>query len=616
MIKSKKGENHMKKLLALLLALAMVLALAACGSDSSTTTSAGSSATTGDDAATSSTSSGDVTDASLTNEDGDPVYGGKATVYYGDELIQYFDPAMGDNRTYSIWLENLFAYDWGANEPENATSMYVNYTFYSGQIAKDEYDVDYDAETITVYIRDDVYFQDKVAAGFDEQYDIFGARQLKASDVAYSYQRLLGIDGVTATENTEMPWSSLLPNIDTITADDEAGSVTFHIPGLTEVTLDAFITCPVNITGPEWDELTTEQQNDWHYAIGTGPYILTGFQLDASMTYVASTNYYDYDERHPENKLPYLDEIEFVQIEDSANVLTQFISGQLDIISFGNDVLSSSEQQNLRDTLGEGGYTEVNYRTAGTGLQTHYSLEGTPMSDKNVRIAMQHAIDVETITKAVYGVDDVVLWGLWADPTGWDSGAMQAAIDAGEYTYDVELAKEMLAEAGYADGFEFTYYMKNDSDLSMVAQMVKNMLAQVNITMNIEVCSDTSELNQHTTNSEEDCVFGGGTAQFSLKFAQMQMFPGGPAYSLFLQDETWNQLAVDIANASSLEEQAEIAAEMDQILVDGHYVVYTCGSGMLHQFYSAKLGGVTGEQFCCNNNTRVMIARLWSKTGA
>ena len=38
------------------------------------------------------------------------------------------------------------------------------------------------------------------------------------------------------------------------------------------------------------------------------------------MSFVKSENYYDYDERNPENKLPYLDTVKFVEISDSSNI--------------------------------------------------------------------------------------------------------------------------------------------------------------------------------------------------------------------------------------------------------------------------------------------------------
>ena len=601
----------MKKWLALMLALAMVLSLAACGSTGQSSSGSGAPSDSGQ-----SSGSSDSSAAVEQPVSGEPVYGGKAVVHYGDSLLAYFDPAMADNRNYSLWLECLFGYDWGANSPENGASSYVNYTFYSGQIAKDEYDVDYDAGTVTVYIRDDVYFQDKVAAGFEEEYDIFGARQLTASDVAYSYQRLLGIDGVTATENSEIPWAMQLPAITHIEADDATGTVVFHIDNLTEVTLDSFITNPVNITGPEWDELTPEQQSDWHYACGTGPYILSGFEMDASMSFVKSTNYYDYDERYPENKLPYLDEVEYVQITDSANVLTQFMSGQLDIISFGNDILSSSEQATLRESMGEGNYIEYNYGVAPRGLSGHYNLTDTPLGDVNVRIALQHAIDVASITQAMYGTDEVEYWGLWTPETNWSSGAIDEAVAAGEYDYDPELAKTMLEEAGYPDGFEFTFYMMSDADISQIAQMVAACLAQVGVTMNIQVVS-SNELDSYIADKTMDCAVMVNRlgAQAKLSFATMNAFPGGGGYMWNIPVPEYDELAAAMTAATTLEDQANYAAQLDDIYVQQHALIVAVGAGQLHQFYSAKLGGLSGEQYCCNLNGRTIISRIWSNTG-
>ena len=47
--------------------------------------------------------------------------------------------------------------------------------------------------------------------------------------------------------------------------------------------------------------------NDWHHAIGTGPFILTDFVAGSSATMVKNPNYWGYDERYPQNKLPYID---------------------------------------------------------------------------------------------------------------------------------------------------------------------------------------------------------------------------------------------------------------------------------------------------------------------
>ena len=51
--------------------------------------------------------------------------------------------------------------------------------------------------------------------------------------------------------------------------------------------------------------------NDWHHAIGTGPFILTDFVAGSSVTLVKNPNYWGYDERYPQNQLPYVDKLKY-----------------------------------------------------------------------------------------------------------------------------------------------------------------------------------------------------------------------------------------------------------------------------------------------------------------
>ena len=58
--------------------------------------------------------------------------------------------------------------------------------------------------------------------------------------------------------------------------------------------------------------------NDWHHAIGTGPFILKDFVSGSSATLIKNPNYWGYDERYPQNKLPYVDTVKFLIIPDEA----------------------------------------------------------------------------------------------------------------------------------------------------------------------------------------------------------------------------------------------------------------------------------------------------------
>lgn len=77
---------------------------------------------------------------------------------------------------------------------------------------------------------------------------------------------------------------------------------------------------------------------------------------------------------------------------------------------------------------------------------------GEPLLDKRVRVALNHAVDVETIIEEVYEGQAERLPGQYCLP-----GEFSCNPDIVAYDYDPEKAKQMLAEAGYPDGFTATY---------------------------------------------------------------------------------------------------------------------------------------------------------------
>ena len=71
------------------------------------------------------------------------------------------------------------------------------------------------------------------------------------------------------------------------------------------------------------------------------------------------------------------------------------------------------------------------------------------MADVRVRQAINYAFDRDAIVKQAYGGAGTSTAQLFST----DSSAYDEALN-GKYTYDVAKAKQLLAEAGYANGFE------------------------------------------------------------------------------------------------------------------------------------------------------------------
>ena len=199
--KRRKKMKKMKRLLALFLAMAMIISLAACSSSSSSDS-------------TSSDASADSTDTEEETTASEPVYGGSITLYYTSDIDVNFDPTIGDNQGYNLWMETLFTYDvtqsWDGDYECIDTSY--DYTYMTGQLASG-WEWDEENGVLTVYIRDDVYYQDK---------EPYNGRQFVANDVKWSYDRTLGIgSGYDEPYEATEDWVSYLDYIDYIECPDD-----------------------------------------------------------------------------------------------------------------------------------------------------------------------------------------------------------------------------------------------------------------------------------------------------------------------------------------------------------------------------------------------------------
>ena len=132
---------------------------------------------------------------------------------------------------------------------------------------------------------------------------------------------------------------------------------------------------------------------DWHHAIGTGPFILKDFISDKSATLIKNPDYWGYDERYPQNKLPYADTIKYLIIPDDATALAAMRAGKIDIM-IG---VSYKQAQEMRKTNPE----ILQIPNPGTqALTLQPRNDKPPFNDIRVRKAMQMALDLPAIAKA------------------------------------------------------------------------------------------------------------------------------------------------------------------------------------------------------------------------
>ncbi len=103
-----------------------------------------------------------------------------------------------------------------------------------------------------------------------------------------------------------------------------------------------------------------------------------------------------------------------------------------------------------------------------------------PLADVNVRKAMNKAIDREAISEAVYDGAYEPAHGLWPDGHRFHDPAVDDAM-----TYDVDAARDLLAESEYPDGFEFDLYVLDAANIPVLTEVVQAQLAEIGITANL-----------------------------------------------------------------------------------------------------------------------------------
>ena len=321
-----------------------------------------------------------------------PQYGGSIAEAYVQE-----EPCMDTwigvycgRSSVNLVLEKMGIVDWAIDRDEwSLQSNYIPLSVVRGQLAE-SYDISPDGLTYTFHIRPGVHWQDKAP---------MNGRELVAEDIVFNFHRITGL-GSGFTEKSEYaPNVALLP-IESIEATDKY-TVVFK---LTELNLNALEFIYQESNEAAWiypPEVIQEHGDakDWRNLVGTGPYMLTDRAEGSSQTYTKNPNYWGYDEKFPENRLPYLDEVKFLLIPDASTRLSAFRTGKIGrLIGITFDEATAIQRTN----------PELLWNTA---LQVPYSfsmdVRKPPFADIRVRHAMQLALDLETINAywAEIGVD-------------------------------------------------------------------------------------------------------------------------------------------------------------------------------------------------------------------
>ena len=186
---------------------------------------------------------------------------------------------------------------------------------------------------------------------------------------------------------------------------------------------------------------------------------MTDWVEGSSLTFTKNPNYWGHDEKYPENRLPYFDELQHLIITEEATRLAGLRSGQIDFLGFTAGITSITSVdvlESLRKSNPEIVLIPWWHRS-----ETSYGLDATkpPFDDIRVRRAMQMALDLEGIDRDFY--KGTSMWqpqGMVGEGiVGYNNPFEEWPEEVQKgYMYDPKGAEALLDAAGYPRGADGT----------------------------------------------------------------------------------------------------------------------------------------------------------------
>lgn len=416
-----------KKLLAITLCVAMAFGLVACGGggESSTTETTGTEAADGEN---SSEGSNTVVVA---------MGSGFSTLDPGYVYEKY--PPLIVNACY----ENLFKFYSNDSAPEPCLA--------------DTYEFSEDGLTLTVTLKDGITF----ASG----------NAMTSADVLFSINRCKNLQGNPAF---------ICDTIESMEAPDDK-TIVFHLTQADSAILSKLTYSSLAILDSEVvkanggtdaeDAASTDTAQAYldTTSAGSGMYVMTSYTPDEEVVLEKNPNYWG----EATNVDKYI-----IKIQPDSNT-------QMMTLSNGDiDVAMNMTDDTMAELAGAENVEIINgaTKTVGFVMMNMNEEYGGPVSDPTVQKAMRKALDYAGI-QTIVGEGTLTPYSIIQ--TGFMGSKGERATD---YT-NLDEAKELLAEAGYADGFDVDLTV---CDLDMegvaltdLAQKVKDDLAQIGINVNI-----------------------------------------------------------------------------------------------------------------------------------
>lgn len=437
-------------------------------------------------------------------------YGGTVKVAWSDPPDS-FDPALGANLTAwdclteLVYFGSLMAYDkqFGGPVPNLAAAPPV---------------ISPDRKTLTFKIRPDVKFHN--------------GRAIVAGDFKYAWERMLdpkmqswGASYLSSVVGANAVMAGKATHLDGVQVQGDS-TLIVHLTAPDFTILNA-LTQPITAPVPS-EEVDKLGKRFAQTPVGYGPFKIVSYDSASQTARFEKNPDYFYA------GLPYLKAVEYQWGVDPQIQLLQLEHGQTDIIGPGlppteaGQVLATPTLKPLAQSR----------PSPGNIWLTMYPTTVPQFRSREVRQALNWAIDKNALGRITYGTSEP-----WGAPFPKDLADFTATFQP--YGYDPKRARDLLAQAGYKNGFSITLTVASDSPDPAIAQVVQQQYAAVgvHVTINqvdsnalysleaaqqsggkkLQMSMDTWYMVQPTPADEVDAIYTTGASSNYCKYSNSEV---------------------------------------------------------------------------------------------
>lgn len=467
-----------------------------------------------------------------------PRYGDTMTVAYKSDP-KTFDPAVCYDAT--CWNNMRMMYDRLFDYTGDTMNI-------AAQAAADMPQVSADGLTYTIKLRPGMTFTD--------------GKPVTAADVVYSFNRILD-------PATKSPVASFWTGVKG--AADYAKNPTGDLAGISVVddsTVQIVLTAPNSsfkyvLAMPHASIIEKDSASK---PVGSGPFVLDHFTPGSEIVVNRNTKYWD-------SPRPYVDKVVEKLGVDPHVQLLELQKGQIDLMGDpipAADYLTVSGDASLKAQTKTIVKPSTYYVTMNTQMK--------PFDNPKVREAVSYAFDRSFLLKLVAGQGQVANEYLPPGITGYTSDKLV-------HDQDIAKAKQLLAEAGYPNGFDTTMYSWNTSPWTALLPQLQQDLAKIGVKVDAQPIQQSAFFDLAATPNKAPMTltfwvadYPDGSDFYQALLSCAAAIPGGQNYSFYCNKDV-DDLVNKALAAATVDDANKIYAEATaKMLADNPVVPLYYGS--------------------------------------